>query len=113
MKKIKKILTICALMGFMCCMAGCRKPYDVPELITIEASQTAFLVPLVGDITNQASFASEEMLEQAKVATKQIQIPHRWVQTGRKDWQGEWIASAALIVVERKPVTREWVSSRC
>lgn len=52
----------------------------------------------------------QELLDQAKVATKEIQIPHRWVQTGRKNWQGEWRASATLIVVERKPVSRSWES---
>lgn len=92
-------------------LAGCRRPYDTPEFVTIEASQTAFLVPLTGDTTSQASFESEELLEQAKVATKEIQIPHRWVQTGRRNWQGEWRASAKLIVVERRPVTRSWEST--
>lgn len=113
MKKemIKKIL----LAGIACtAMAGltsCRKPYDTPEFTTIEASQTAFLIPLVGDTSEQALFESEELLEKAKVATKEIQIPHRWVQTGRKSWKGEYRASAKLIIVERKPVTREWIST--
>lgn len=47
---------------------------------------------------------------EAKVATKEIQIPHRWVQTGRRNWSGEWRASASLIIVERKPVSRSWES---
>jgi hypothetical protein len=50
------------------------------------------------------------MLLQAKVATKEIQIPHRWVQTGRKSWQGEYRDTATLIIVERKPVSRSWES---
>lgn len=113
MKKFNviKIVAFVALMIMVCsCFIGCRRPYDTPEFVTIEPSQTAFLVPLVGDSSNQASFESEEMLLQAKVATKEIQIPHRWVQTGRRDWMGEWRASATLIVVERKPVSRSWES---
>ena len=108
---MKKFITM-LLVIVMCCtlFAGCRKPYDTPEFVTIEASQTAFLIPLVGDTDNQASFESEELLSEAKVATKEIQIPHRWVQTGRKNWQGEYRASATLIVVERKPVSRSWES---
>ena len=107
MKSWIKISLLAALMIVMClCFASCRKPYDTPEFITIEPSQTAFLVPLVGDSSNQASFESEEMLAQAKVATKEIQIPHRWVQTGRRGYQGEYRASATLIIVERKPVSR-------
>lgn len=108
---MKKIIAITLVVVMICCFfTGCRRPYDKPEFVTIEASQTAFLIPLVGDTTEQASFASEELLEQAKVATKEIQIPHRWVQMGRRHWYGEWRASAALIVVERKPVSRSWES---
>ena len=111
-KKISKLIMLCVIVLGMMGLVGCMRPYDKPEFITIEASQTAFLIPLVGDTTEQASFASEELLEQAKVATKEIQIPHRWVQTGRGSWTGEWRASAKLIVVERKPVTREWASTK-
>lgn len=111
MKKMKKIIA-CVLMLVMvgCMFTGCVKPYDKPEFVTIEASQTAFLIPLVGDTTNQAVFESEELLLETKVATKEIQIPHRWVQTGRWNWVGEYRSSATLIVVERKPVSRSWES---
>ena len=108
---MKKIIALVLMLVMVCCMfTGCRRPYDKPEFVTIEASQTAFLIPLVGDTTSQASFESEELLLQAKVATKEIQIPHRWVQTGRRAWMGEYRATAALIVVERKPVSRSWES---
>lgn len=106
----KKFAVIVIMLVMICCLTGCRKPYDKPEFVTIEASQTAFLIPLVGDTTEQASFESEELLSQAKVATKEIQIPHRWVQTGRKHWVGEYRSSATLIIVERKPVSRSWES---
>jgi hypothetical protein len=109
---MKKKLIVLLMLVIVCafCLTGCRKPYDKPEFMTIEASQTAFLIPLVGDSSNQASFESEELLLEAKVATKEIQIPHRWVQTGRKHWVGDWRASATVIVVERKPVSRSWES---
>ena len=108
---MKKIAIIVLTLVMICtCLTGCRKPYDKPEFVTIEASQTAFLIPLVGDTSNQAAFESEELLAQAKVATKEIQIPHRWVQTGRPHWVGEYRSSATLIVVERKPVSRSWES---
>lgn len=107
----KRIFLAVFMLVMVClCLTSCRKPYDTPEFVTIEPSQTAFLVPLVGDSSDQASFESEEMLMETKVATKEIQIPHRWVQTGRKNWQGEWRASAKLIIVERKPVSRSWES---
>lgn len=106
----KYFVLICMLVVVCCSFASCRKPYDKPEFVTIEPSQTAFLIPLVGDSSNQGVFESEELLLEAKVATKEIQIPHRWVQTGRRSWRGEWRASATLIVVERKPVSRSWDS---
>lgn len=107
---MKKIIALILAMVMCMSLAGCRRPYDKPEFVTIEPSQTAFLIPLVGDTTQQGSFESEEMLQEAKVATKEIQIPHRWVQTGRKAWSGEYRASAVLIIVERKPVSRSWES---
>lgn len=111
---MKKFIRLFALIMMLSILSvsfmGCRKPYDKPEFVTIEPSQTAFLVPLVGDGSNQGVFDSEELLADAKVATKEIQIPHRWVQTGRRHWMGEYRASATLIIVERKPVSRSWES---
>ena len=109
MKKIISLLLILVMCLTM--LTACRKPYDKPEFVTIEPHQTAFLIPLIGDTSNQASFESEEMLMQAKVSTKEIQIPHRWVQTGRKHWMGEYRDTMALIIVDRSPVTREWSST--
>ena len=110
MRKFKKILVIVLALTIALSFAGCIKPYDKPEFVTIEASQTAFLIPLIGDTSNQGVFESEELLLEAKVATKEIQIPHRWVQTGRKSWKGDYRPTATLIVVERKPVSRSWNS---
>lgn len=112
---MKKLFRFAILMvitiGIMSSVTGCRK-YDKPELVTIEASQTAFLIPLTGDTTEQASFKSEELLANAMVATKEIQIPHRWLKTGRLWFSGKWIPTAKLIIVERTPETREWNSQK-
>lgn len=110
MKIAKKLIVLMLTLVLILSMTACRKPYDTPEFVTIEASQTAFLIPLIGDTGNQGVFESEDLLLEAKVATKEIQIPHRWVQLGRKEWDGEWRPSATLIVVERKPVSRSWES---
>lgn len=108
---MKKFIVIVLALVMMLGLSGCIKPYDRPEFVTIEPHQTAFLIPLIGDTTEQASFESEEMLMKAKVAAKEIQIPHRWVQTGRIYWRGEYRDTMALIVVDRSPVTREWSST--
>lgn len=113
MKKgiIRTIVTVLAILvaifAASLLLTGCRA-YDKPELVKIEASQTAFLIPLVGDTNQQAAFKSEEELAKMEVATKEVTIPHRWVQTGYGANTGEWHPSATLIVVERKPETREW-----
>ena len=90
-------------------VAGCR-PYDVPEYQEIETSHSAFLVPLEGDSDAQLTFASEEFLEQHKIATKRVQISHRWVQKGRWWFDGEWVSTKRLITVDRAPITREWTA---
>lgn len=108
MKKIALLIAMLTLSSTI--LTGCVKPYDRPEFQKIEASQTGFLISLVGDSTEQSAFQSEELLKQTMVATKEVQIPHRWVQTGRWEWHGEWRPTATLIVVERKPVSRSWES---
>lgn len=110
MKKSKVVVLASVLVASCMTLTGCVKPYDKPEFVVIEPSQTAFLVPLIGDSSEQSSFESEAMLNELKVATKEIQIPHRWVQTGRWNWDGEYKPTSRVIVVERKPETREWVS---
>lgn len=110
MKMFKRLFVLILTLVMCLSLAGCRKPYDKPEFVKISPSQTGFLIPLVGDSTAQSAFESEDLLAEHKVATKEIQIPHRWVQMGRMNWNGEWKPSAELIVVERKPVSRSWES---
>lgn len=111
MKKLVKRLALLSIISTltMSSLVGCIKPYNTPEFQTIQANQTAFLIPLVGDTSNQGVFESEELLNDTKVATKEIQIPKRWVQTGRMNWKGEWRPTAKVVLVDRSPITREWV----
>lgn len=113
MNKKTSLITIIIIIVIILIPIGlisCR-PYDKPEIVTIEPSQTAFLVPYIGQTSNQTSFSSEEYLKQLKISTKQVQIPHRWIQQGRIPSNGKWIPSAKLLIVERKPITREWTES--
>lgn len=84
------------------------RPFDRPEYVEITPSQTAFVVPLEGQTSAQGKFMSEEFLQNAKVASKRIRVTHRWSQEGRWPNNGKWIPSVQVIVVERKPETREW-----
>ncbi|MEZ5943372.1 MAG: hypothetical protein R3C18_18410 [Planctomycetaceae bacterium] len=99
------------LLPMVFLVSGCR-PYDVPEFHEIETSHTAFLVPLEGNTEEQSAFNSEEYLRNKMVAAKRVQIPHKWVQTGRLPITGDWVPTVRLITVDRAPVTREWSADR-
>jgi hypothetical protein len=91
-------------------LTGCMKPYDKPEFVEVDTSETGFLIPLEGDATQQEKFQSEEYLKQRKVATKRVQITHRWLQEGRMPTDGRWISTVRLVKVNRSPVTRAWTT---
>jgi len=92
--------------------ASCVRPYDSPEYVEIDTSETGFLIPLEGDTTEQVKFQSENFLAQHKVTAKRVRITHRWSQEGRLPGQGRWIAMVRLVKVNRSPVTREWVTTQ-
>jgi hypothetical protein len=71
-------------------LAGCVNSFDRPEYVEIETSETGFLIPPEGGATLQARFQLEDYLKQRKVATKRVQILHRWSQEGR--WFNELAA---------------------
>lgn len=105
MKSInKKLVGIVMIVGIAGGLGGCA--FDKPEYKTISPSQTAFLIPLTGDTENQGAFQSEELLAKTKVATKEVQIPHVKRKVGFLS--NSYVPSATLIVVERKPISREW-----
>lgn len=106
------VIVIIGVVILAVVLLSLKRPYDVPEVITIEPSQTAFLIPLTGQISNQKEFMSEQFLQDSKIATKQIEIPHRWLQQGGWPSNGRYIPSMKLILVERKPETREWTESQ-
>jgi hypothetical protein len=93
-------------------LSACVGKPDLEELVEIKPNETSFLIKLEGDSkTGQAKFMSEEFLEQNKVATKRISIPHRKRSTGNNSTDYEWIPTAKLVTVDRTPVSREWTSS--
>ena len=89
--------------------AGCVKPVEPKTLATAESNETMFVIPLQGENKdNQALFDSAAYLNQKKVAAKEIQIPYRWLQTGRWENDGLWIPTVKVIKVDRSPVTVEF-----
>ena len=105
MKK-QTLLSIVAGLSAIVFISGC-KPVNVPDMVTIEPSQTAFLVPLEGQTSNQGAFDSEAFLQSAKVASKRVIIPKRWRSLGRGN-DGEFIPTVRVIIVERKATGINW-----
>lgn len=111
--KAKKIITLALLVGTVSgSLTGCIKPYQEPIYEEIGTSESAFLIPLVGDTEEQSNFESEELLEKNKVATKRVQIPTEWVKLNRFYWQGEYRPTMKLIKVDRTAVSREWTEAK-
>ncbi|MGZ4973308.1 MAG: SPFH domain-containing protein [Limisphaerales bacterium] len=106
-----KTTAACAAGLLVLSVSGC-KPFDRPEYVEIDTSETGFVIPLEGDSGQQAKFQSEDYLKQRKVAAKRVQILHRWSQEGRMEITGKWIPSVRLIKVNRSPVTREWTTEQ-
>jgi hypothetical protein len=101
-KMIRTLLLTSVLLGFLFILSGCNPP----AMQTIEPSQTAFLIPLSNDTSQQAKLESESFLQQNKVAGKRVLIYNTWV-----DGNG-YQPTHRLIIVERKPVTREWTEDK-
>jgi len=105
MKRLVLSLIVCSMMSIGC------KPYDKPEFAEIQHHETGYLIPLEGKTKEgQAKFDSKEALEENRVSIKRIQIPHRWVQTGRLYFTGNYMDTVRLVVVNRTPETREWTA---
>lgn len=112
MKKInKKIIGLTLALGLITStMTGCGviRPYDTPEFVEIAPNETAFVIPLEGKTSEQGKFDSEKYLQEMQVATKRIQVPHKWVKMGKMRGNGEWVDTVRVITVDRSPVNREW-----
>ncbi|MBI5800976.1 MAG: hypothetical protein HZA92_09680 [Verrucomicrobia bacterium] len=110
-ERFTKTAALLALAALPLLGTGCIKPYDRPEYVEIDTSDTGFLIPLEGETAAQQRFQSEDYLRERKVAAKRVQITHRWSQEGRFESTGHWIATVRLVKVNRSPVTREWTTA--
>jgi len=105
-----RVTRVLPLVALGLSLGGCMKPYDKPEYVEIDTSETGFLIPLEGDGAKQARFESVDYLQERKVAAKRIQITHRWNQEGRISNDGRWLPLVRLVKVNRSPLTREWTA---
>lgn len=108
----KSLLLLVALSLLVMPLAGCMKPFNTPEYFDANTNQSVFVVPLDGDFMQQGKLDSVEAYEAKKVMAKRIQITKRWLQTGYRGFQGEWLPDVRLFVVDRAPVPRHWTSAK-
>lgn len=88
-------------------------PYKGTTVVQVSPNQTAFLLPSQGDTTQQVKFNSIEFLRSRKqVAAKIIEISYRQHQVGRMNWEYDFVPNQILILVDRKPVSRQWTFSK-
>lgn len=90
------------------CMGGCVKPYNTPKFDEVGNNETAYVIPLQGDTTQQAKFDSVAFLEQRKVAAKRIEIPRAWISDGYMPATGHYQDQVRVVKVNRAPVTVEF-----
>lgn len=100
------VLSLICLVG-----TGCMKPVDKPVFVELGTSDTAFEIQLEG-AGKQADLKSEQYLKDNLVQARRVQLTYRWVPTGRwYNWfSGYYLPNERVIVVDRKPETREWTA---
>jgi len=100
------VLALLCSVSLLSLTTGGVRQFDRPEYVEIDTSETGFLIPLEGDSTEQVKFQSEDYLKQHKVATKRVQITHRWSQEGAGRLMASGSPTVRLVKVNRSPVTR-------
>lgn len=86
MKKFS--FAVVLLFAMMVMFTGCVRPYDKPEYVEIGPNETAFVIPMFTDDgvkTEDQVHLNEnvEFYQKNMVSSKLIQIPHKWIKTGR------------------------------
>jgi hypothetical protein len=103
-KKLFSFLIVSAAVFFMVSIIGCR-PYNRPEVVQVEANETAFIV----DARGETEAVQKDSMQ--KVNKRDVEIYGYWVKTGRFHINGYWRPLQRVIVVTRKPVEVYWGDS--
>ena len=96
------------MIAMLMSLTSCIRPYDKPAFVEVDSNETAFIIPLTGDTTDQSTFASESYLRQNMIAAKRIEVTHKWVKTGRTHASGHYVDNIRVILVDRSPVSVSW-----
>jgi len=108
MRKMKILSCLMLLAVVSMCAVGC-KSYEESEYVEAKANETVFVAKLDGE-KQAVKFDSAESLQKLQVAAKRVPIPHVFQQNGRMGSSGYWKPAVAIYIVNRSPVTREWLA---
>lgn len=112
MKSLKIAAGSLLMLVAMLFMGCSQRPFQAPKFVVVGTNETAFVIPLTGKTSDQATTMSEEYLKANQVLTKQIEIPTHWVQTGKSDGDGQYMDDVRVIKVDRTPVSVTWLSTK-
>jgi len=110
----RRWLAAAALFALVAAPPHARAYYDktdYTEAIYILPNQSAFVIPDAGaNKDSQAQFMSLDYLKANKIAAKRVVIPHVKL-SGSGGWSDFYVPSARVIIVDRTPYNREWVTA--
>lgn len=114
MRKILFALTL--LAAVMVSFTGCVRPYDKPEYVEVGPNETAFVIPMFTDEnlkTEDQVHLNEnvEFYKKNMVSSKLIQIPHKWIKTGRFANSGYYKGTVRVITVDLTPRSGNWLQN--
>jgi len=111
---MKKLFFSICLMVVVTMFTSCIRPYDTPEYVEVGADETAFVIPMFTDETVRTEDQVQlnegvEFYKKSMVSSKLIQIPHKWIQTGRFSFDGYYKGTIRVITVSLKPQAGNWL----
>lgn len=109
-------LSFVALLFAVVMFTGCVRPYDKPEYVKVGPNETAFVIPMFTDEsvkTEDQVHLNEgvDFYQKKMVSSKLIQIPHKWIKTGRFANSGYYEKAVQVITVDLTPHSGNWLQN--
>lgn len=105
-KVIKSLIVIGISLLILTSVVGCM-PYKGEVYVDIPSHATGFVFDLEGG-GGAVKFDSAANLNKLKSTSRRVPISRRWKSTGYMWFDGEWIETQKVLLVDRTPVTVEW-----
>lgn len=113
---MRKLSFLALLVAVVLSFTGCIRPYDKPEYVEIGPNETAFVIPMFTDETVKTEDQVHlnegvEFYQKNMVSSKLIQIPHKWIKTGRFANSGYYKETVRVITVDLTPHSGNWLQN--